>query len=112
MTVEIDNISFELGLIYKFKMDRKEESASYEESITDRMTQHAKKNPFLMAGFASLIAACVIGAYKFKHRGNMPVSLYLLQFRVLAQGSVIGCISAGMLYHMVNEHVLHKGKKE
>ncbi|XP_015185365.1 PREDICTED: uncharacterized protein LOC107071144 [Polistes dominula] len=93
-------------------MDPKEELVSYEDSLSNRMTRHAQKNPFLIAGFATLLAACAIGAYKFKHRGNMPVSLYLLQFRVLAQGSVIGCITAGMLYHMVNEHVLHKGKKE
>ncbi|KAI4500210.1 hypothetical protein M0802_004627 [Mischocyttarus mexicanus] len=93
-------------------MDRKEEALSYEDdTLTDRMSQHAKKNPFLMAGFATLITACAIGAYKFKQRGSMPVSLYLLQFRVLAQGSVIGCITAGMLYHMINEHVLHKEKK-
>ncbi|KAK2587067.1 hypothetical protein KPH14_011016 [Odynerus spinipes] len=76
------------------------------------MADHAKKNPFLMAGFASLIAACAVGAYKFKQRGTMPISLYLLQLRVIAQGSVIGCLTVGMLYHMVNEHVLHKGKKQ
>lgn len=63
-------------------------------------------------GFATLVAACAVGAYKFKQRGKMPVSLYLLQFRVLAQSSVIGCITIGMAYHMFNEHVLHKGKKE
>ncbi|KAL2718558.1 hypothetical protein V1478_012434 [Vespula squamosa] len=93
-------------------MDSKEEIMTYDESLSDRMVSHAKKNPFLMAGFATLITACAIGAYKFKHRGKMPVSQYLLQFRVLAQSSVIGCITIGMAYHMFNEHVLHKGKKE
>lgn len=63
-------------------------------------------------GFATLITACAIGAYKFKQRGDMPVSIYLMQFRVLAQTSVIGCITAGMLYHMFNKHVLHKEKEE
>ncbi|XP_046838726.1 HIG1 domain family member 1A, mitochondrial-like [Vespa crabro] len=93
-------------------MDSKEEIVIYDESISDRAISHAKRNPFLMAGFASLIAACAIGVYKFKRRGNMPISHYLLQFRVLAQSSVIGCITIGMAYHMFNEHVLHKGKKE
>ncbi|KAF7418520.1 hypothetical protein HZH68_001173 [Vespula germanica] len=93
-------------------MDSKEEITAYDESLSDRMLSHARKNPFLMAGFATLVAACAVGAYKFKQRGNMPISLYLLQFRVLAQSSVIGCITIGMAYHMFNEHVLHKGKKE
>lgn len=94
-------------------MNQNNEIITYEErSVGTKLLDHANRNPFLMAGFASLMAAVAVGAYKFKQRGSMPISLYLLQFRVIAQGSVIGCLTIGMAYHMFNEHVLHKEKKQ
>lgn len=53
-----------------------------------------------------LTAACGIGAYKFKNRGTMSTSVFLMQLRVAAQGTVVACLTAGMVYHMVDDYLL------
>lgn len=83
-----------------------------EETLSTKMAKHAKRNPFLMAGFASFIGACAYGVHQFKKRGNVPISVYILQYRVIAQSSVIGCLTVGMLYHLVNDQILNRDKKE
>lgn len=55
-----------------------------------------------------LTAAVAYGAYKFKHRGNMSTSVFLMQLRVGAQGLAVGALTLGLLYSMVNEHILKK----
>lgn len=59
-----------------------------------------------MAGF---IVVGGIGAYKWKSR-TLPPSLFLLQLRLAAQGTAIGCITLGMLYHMYEDFVKNKNK--
>jgi len=48
-----------------------------------------------MSGFTM---AVLYGAYRFKYRGDMPVSLYLIHLRVGAQGVAVGSLSIGMIY--------------
>lgn len=62
-----------------------------------------------MAGF---VAAGLIGAYKYKHRGTMSTSVFLMQLRVAAQGAVVGCLTLGLAYTMYNEHFNKKTKEE
>lgn len=62
-----------------------------------------------MAGFA---AAAAIGAYKYKHRGTMSTSVFLMQLRVAAQGTVVGCLTVGLAYAMYNDHFNKKPKEE
>lgn len=42
--------------------------------------------------------------------------MYLIQLRVIAQSAAVGCLTVGMLYHMVQKHVYgideHKMKRE
>lgn len=37
-------------------MDSKEEIVTYNESLSDKVASHAKKNPFLMAGIYNLLS--------------------------------------------------------
>lgn len=54
-----------------------------------------------MAGF---VAAAGIGAYKYRHRGNMSTSVFLMQLRVAAQGTVVGCLTVGLAYAMYQQY--------
>lgn len=56
--------------------------------------------------------ACAVGAYKYKHRGSMSTSVFLMQLRVAAQGAVVSCLTLGLAYSMVDEYIIHKKPKE
>lgn len=55
-----------------------------------------------------LSASVGYGIYAFKNRGKMSTSVYLMHFRVGAQGAAVGSLTLGLLYTMINQHVLHK----
>lgn len=59
-------------------------------------------------GIGGLVLACGFAAYKFKHRGQMSTSVFLMQTRVAAQGTVVSALTLGLLYSMFQKHVLHK----
>lgn len=42
----------------------------------------------------------------------MSTSLFLMQLRVAAQGTVVGCLALGLAYTMFKEHILKPQKKE
>lgn len=63
---------------------------------------------YLFLGLAGLVIACGVGAYKYKHRGNMSTSVFLMQLRVAAQGAVVSCLTLGLAYSMFDEYILHK----
>lgn len=64
------------------------------------------------AGLAGFVAAGLIGAYKYKHRGTMSTSVFLMQLRVAAQGTVVGCLTLGLAYTMYNQYFVQKPKEE
>ncbi|XP_043263140.1 HIG1 domain family member 1A, mitochondrial-like [Colletes gigas] len=74
-----------------------------EQSLQDRMYGFAKRSPFLIAGMLGFAIVGGIGAYKWKTRKIIP-SLFLVQLRVAAQGTVIGCLTMGMIYQMYLQH--------
>ena len=61
---------------------------------------------------AGLVIACAIGAYKYKHRGAMSTSVFLMQLRVAAQGTVVGCLALGLSYSMFKDYILKPYKKQ
>lgn len=59
-----------------------------------------------MSGF---VITAAIGAYKFKSRPKgMSAGLFLVQLRVAAQTAVIGTLTIGMAYGMLQEYVFNK----
>ena len=62
----------------------------------------------IILGIGGLVLACGFAAYKFKHRGQMSTSVFLMQTRVAAQGTVVSALTLGLLYSMFQKHVLHK----
>lgn len=55
-----------------------------------------------------LTAAVGYGVYAFKNKGKMSTSVYLMHLRVGAQGAAVGSLTLGLLYTMINQHILHK----
>lgn len=70
--------------------------STFENKITFRFV--------LFLGIAGLVAICGIGAYKFRHRGNMTKSMFLMQLRVTAQGAVVGALTCGLIYSLVSRY--------
>jgi Hypoxia induced protein conserved region len=62
----------------------------------------------MLVGLAGLAIACGVGAYKYKNRGAMSTSVFLMQLRVAAQGTVVSCLTLGLTYSMLNEYVFNK----
>lgn len=60
-----------------------------------------------MAGFFGVAG---YGIYKFKYRGSMSASQFLMQLRVAAQGTVVGILTLGIIYTMANDYLLKKDR--
>ncbi|KAJ0181352.1 hypothetical protein K1T71_003437 [Dendrolimus kikuchii] len=82
-----------------------------DESQAERLTRKSKDSPFMIIGIIGLIGVCGFGAYKYKHRGQMSTSVFLMQLRVAAQGTVVSALTIGLAYTLAKEH-LFKEKKE
>ncbi|XP_011879197.1 PREDICTED: uncharacterized protein LOC105568277 [Vollenhovia emeryi] len=77
-----------------------------DQTLSEKLLQKGRKSPFLVASLISLAGICGYGAYAFKNR-KISTQLYLINLRVAAQGTAVGILTAGMIYHMVKKHVLH-----
>nr|CAD7200222.1 unnamed protein product [Timema douglasi] len=63
-------------------------------------------------GLTGCVIACAVGAYKFKRRGDMSMSVFLMQLRVAAQGTVVGFLTLGLGYSMINEYLIKPKSKD
>ncbi|XP_017090479.1 HIG1 domain family member 1C [Drosophila bipectinata] len=79
---------------------------------SNKLSRKAKESPFMLVGIAGFVAAGVIGAYKYRNRGTMSTSVFLMQLRVAAQGTVVACLTAGLAYSMAKEYIFDKAPKE
>lgn len=99
--------SFELEDSNKMVTDSASLAAVYsDESHSARFARKSKEAPFMPIGLAGLTLACLYGAYKYKHRGNMSTSVFLMQLRVGAQGTVVACLTAGIAYALFKDYFM------
>ena len=47
------------------------------------------------AGIAGTLATLAYGVYAYRNRGPMSTSRYVMKFRVLAQGAIVGAMIVG-----------------
>ncbi|CAH2262213.1 jg26832 [Pararge aegeria aegeria] len=59
----------------------------------------------MVIGLAGLASAVGYGLYSYKNRGSMSTSVFLMQFRVISQGLVVGALTAGMGYSLYNNYI-------
>ncbi|XP_067010589.2 HIG1 domain family member 1A, mitochondrial isoform X2 [Anabrus simplex] len=78
-----------------------------EESQGSRLARKAREAPFVPLGLAGLTGVVLYGAYKFRTRGQMSTSVFLMQLRVAAQGTVVACLTAGLMYSMARQYIFH-----
>ncbi|KAM3958268.1 HIG1 domain family member 1A, mitochondrial [Aphomia sociella] len=76
----------------------------HEETQSEKLARKSKESPFMIIGLAGLASAVGYGAYKFKNRGAMSTSVFLMQFRVISQGAAVAALTAGMAYTLYNDH--------
>lgn len=79
----------------------------HEETQSEKLARKSKESPFMVIAIAGLAAACGYGAYAYKRRGAMSTSVFLMQYRVIAQGTAVGALTAGMSYHIYDTYI-HK----
>lgn len=58
-----------------------------------------------MAGFFGVAG---LGIYNFRNRGKTSASVYLMQLRVAAQGTVVGTLCLGLMYSMLDRYYFNK----
>ncbi|XP_017132951.1 HIG1 domain family member 1C isoform X1 [Drosophila elegans] len=78
----------------------------------NKLSRKVKESPFMLVGIAGFVTAGLVGAYKYRNRGSMSTSVFLMQLRVAAQGTVVGCLTAGLAYTMAKEYLLHEEPRE
>ncbi|XP_057334470.1 HIG1 domain family member 1A, mitochondrial-like [Microplitis mediator] len=79
-----------------------------DDQSSQKMLKSLTKNPFLLVGVAGFLATAGIGGYRFFTRPKgSPASLFLIQLRVTAQSVVIGSLTVGMVYGMVDHWILN-----
>lgn len=61
----------------------------------------------VILGMAGFFAVAGYGLYNFRNR-NVSASQYLMQLRVVAQGTVVGTLCLGLIYTMFNKYYLKK----
>ncbi|XP_058459681.1 HIG1 domain family member 1A, mitochondrial-like [Malaya genurostris] len=83
-------------------------SPHIEEGSGEKLARKARESPFMPIGLAGLAIVCGVGAYKYKTRGAMSTSVFLMQLRVAAQGTVVGALTLGLAYTMLNEYYFNK----
>lgn len=77
-----------------------------------RLARKSREAPMMLIGLAGLLIVCGVGVHKFRHRGTMPVSQFLMQLRVAAQGTVVAALTMGAVYSMATSLVKDPEKRE
>ncbi|XP_044253841.1 HIG1 domain family member 1A, mitochondrial-like [Tribolium madens] len=80
----------------------------FEDETESRLARKSKETPFFPIAIGVCTLAVGYGAYMFKNRGNMSTSVYLMHLRVGAQGAAVASLTVGLIYTMINEHILKK----
>uniref|UniRef100_A0A6M2DKX9 Protein with signal anchor n=1 Tax=Xenopsylla cheopis TaxID=163159 RepID=A0A6M2DKX9_XENCH len=73
-----------------------------------KLSRKIKESPFMVAGLLGLVGVCAVGAYKYRTKGEMSTSIFLMQLRVAAQGTVVSALTIGLAYSMVKKYVFDK----
>lgn len=82
-----------------------------EETATEKLKRKARESPFMVIGLTGCVFVCTYGAFLFRRRKKLDPSLFLMQLRVSAQGTVIGCLMVGVTYNLF-QRILNRGSSD
>ncbi|EEC14816.1 hypoxia-inducbile protein, putative [Ixodes scapularis] len=80
-----------------------------EETTTSKLKRKYKESPFMVFGLTGCLCACAYGAYMYRRRKFFDTSVYMMQLRVAAQGTVVGFLTLGVSYSLVQRY-LHRNQ--
>ncbi|CAN8014033.1 unnamed protein product [Ixodes persulcatus] len=80
-----------------------------EETTTSKLKRKYKESPFMVFGLTGCLCACAYGAYMYRRRKFFDTSVYMMQLRVAAQGTVVGFLTLGVSYSLV-QRFLHRNQ--
>ncbi|KAI1295650.1 HIG1 domain family member 1A, mitochondrial [Halotydeus destructor] len=69
-----------------------------DESASDKLKRKTKENPFFPVAIVGFSTIVLYGLTGLRKRGSTPLSLYLIQLRVAAQGAAVGTLALGVTY--------------
>lgn len=70
--------------------------------IFEKSIKCSHKKSISLSGIAAFTAIVAHGIFNFNKRGIRP-SLFIINYRLAAQGTLIGCVTLGLLCNIVNE---------
>lgn len=80
----------------------------YTETQRSRLWEKTKEAPFVPLGILGTLAMITYGVVQYKNRGNMSTSVYLMHYRVRAQGVIVGAMTIGVAYALLKDYVFQK----
>nr|CAH7767688.1 unnamed protein product [Callosobruchus chinensis]CAH7767877.1 unnamed protein product [Callosobruchus chinensis] len=81
------------------------------ETSSEKLARKSKETPFFPIAIGTCLIAVVYGVYAFKNRGKMSTSVYLMHLRLGAQGAAVGSLMLGLIYTIIDQHVIHRKKE-
>ncbi|OWR47031.1 hypothetical protein KGM_208712 [Danaus plexippus plexippus] len=66
----------------------------------------------MILGIVGLIGMCGYGVYQYRNKGRMSTSVFLMQLRVAAQGTVVASLTIGLGYNLLSRYFVKDDKKE
>ncbi|CAL1528338.1 unnamed protein product [Lymnaea stagnalis] len=87
----------------------------FEDTTGSKTVRKMKENPMVPIGMTGFFLAVAYGVRNFKNRPkNMSPSMYIMRFRVFAQGIAVGCMFLGIGYTIMKDHwsQSHPGDKK
>lgn len=66
---------------------------------------------FYLEGIAGALLGVAYGALRFRKRGQMSPSIYLIHLRVAAQGAVVSAVTIGVAYTLLRDYVFNSDAK-
>lgn len=85
--------------------------STYEENES-KLMRKVKENPFVPVGLAGFFGIVAYRLMKMKSRGDTKMSVHLIHMRVAAQGFVVGAMTLGVIYKMVQDYVIKPREQE
>lgn len=83
----------------------------YTETQKNKLWEKTKAAPFVPLGILGTLAMVAYGVTQYKNRGNMSTSVYLMHYRVRAQGVIVGALTLGVGYSLLKDYVFDKEHK-